>query len=169
MLPGGRVLASADESGMVAACDMRMLGGSPSTPGSPGSSQRLLWSLRPESGGITCLEAGLHASSGKLVYPSAHGALAAMSISHPCLPAGMPMLVAGTKSGHVHVIAAESGKIVQSMVVGQGRSQQSKGFFSSSKSSNTSLVTGLSLTPDGLTISSFTGATCAVRFAGWAC
>ena len=63
VLPGGRILASADESGLVAACDMRMLGGAPEAPGSPGS-QRLLWSLRPQGGGITCLEAGLHPHSG---------------------------------------------------------------------------------------------------------
>ena len=63
VLPGGRILASTDESGQVAACDMRMLGGTSGVPGSPGG-QKLLWSLRPSGGGITCLEAGLHPGSG---------------------------------------------------------------------------------------------------------
>ena len=69
VLPGGRVLASADESGMVAACDLRMLGGAP-------GEQRLLWSLRPPGGGITCLEAGLHPLSGAAARLLAHSALA---------------------------------------------------------------------------------------------
>ena len=66
VLPGGRILASTDESGQVAACDMRMLGGTLGLPGAPGG-QKLLWSLNPPGGGITCLEAGLHPASG--TYP----------------------------------------------------------------------------------------------------
>ena len=39
----------------------------------------------------------------------------------------MPMLVAGSKSGHVHVIAAESGKALQSMMLGQPSQPRSSG------------------------------------------
>ena len=75
----------------------------------------------------------------------------------------MPMLVAGSKSGHLHVVAADSGREVQSLLLGPGRAAI-RGFFSS-KPASSSLVTGVSLCPDGAVISSFAGV---VRFAGFA-
>ena len=75
------------------------------------------------------------------------------------------MLVAGSKSGHVHVIAADSGKELQSLLLGQGRTSSSRGFFSSSKAASAPLVTGVSLCPDGAVVSSFSGV---VRFVGFA-
>ena len=37
------------------------------------------------------------------------------------------MLVAGSKSGHVHVIAADSGKALQSLMLGQPSASRSTG------------------------------------------
>ena len=47
------------------------------------------------------------------------------------LGAGLPMLVAGSKSGHVHVIAADSGRALQSMMLGQPSPPRSTGVLSS--------------------------------------
>ncbi len=57
VLPGGRLLASADEAGGVAVHDLRALG-------APGGGRALLWHARPGSGGITSLAAGLRPVSG---------------------------------------------------------------------------------------------------------
>ena len=40
------------------------------------------------------------------------------------------MLVAGSKSGHVHVVAADSGKALQSMMLGQPSPPRSTGVLS---------------------------------------
>ena len=57
VLPGGRLLASADEAGGVAVHDLRALG-------APDGGRALLWHARPGSGGITSLAAGLRPLSG---------------------------------------------------------------------------------------------------------
>lgn len=57
VLPGGRLLASADEAGGVAVHDLRALG-------APDGGRALLWHARPGSGGITSLAAGLRPHSG---------------------------------------------------------------------------------------------------------
>lgn len=57
VLPGGRLLASADEAGGVAVHDLRALGAAD-------GARALLWHARPGSGGITSLAAGLRPHSG---------------------------------------------------------------------------------------------------------
>lgn len=57
VLPGGRLLASADEAGGVAVHDLRLLGAAD-------GGRALLWHARPGSGGITSLAAGLRPHSG---------------------------------------------------------------------------------------------------------
>ncbi|KAK9832643.1 hypothetical protein WJX81_006635 [Elliptochloris bilobata] len=70
VLPGGRLLASADEAGGVAVHDLRALGAAD-------GGRALLWHARPGSGGITSLAAGLRPHSGLpfLVSGSREGAI----------------------------------------------------------------------------------------------
>jgi len=72
VLPGGRLLASADEAGGVAVHDLRALG-------APGGGRALLWHARPGSGGITSLAAGLRPVSGLPFL-----------VRHPAAPAAPP-------------------------------------------------------------------------------
>lgn len=67
VLPGGRVLATADETGLVAAVDIRMLGGSPAPSGAAAEaagSRAVLWRCRQEGGGVTCLTSGIWPAAG---------------------------------------------------------------------------------------------------------
>lgn len=57
-LPGGRVVASADETGLIAAVDLRMVG--------DGNGKRsLLWQSRNPSGGVTCMTNATRPSDGE--------------------------------------------------------------------------------------------------------
>ena len=71
VLPGGRILSTADETGLVAAVDIRMLGGTNLPHGSSrevqSSPRALLWRCRHEGGGITCLDSGIRAATGACV------------------------------------------------------------------------------------------------------
>ena len=51
------MLLSADESGLVAAVDLRMLGGEK-------AKRAVLWQSRNPTGGITCMTTAVHPSSG---------------------------------------------------------------------------------------------------------
>ncbi|KAK9799814.1 hypothetical protein WJX73_002530 [Symbiochloris irregularis] len=111
VLPGGRILATADETGMVAAVDIRMLessgGGAPAQQPSP---KALLWRCRQEGGGVSCLEAGIRPAT------------------------GLPILVAGTRGGSLHALAPDTGALLQSVLpVSRGLPRpKSRGLFSSS-------------------------------------
>ncbi len=59
VLEGGRVLASADESGLLAAIDLRLMGGEE-------GSRALLWRAKSHYGGVTCLAAATHSATGEL-------------------------------------------------------------------------------------------------------
>ena len=75
-VPGRRMLISADESGLVSAVDLRMLGGEKLR-------RAVLWQGRNPTGGVTCMATAPHPSSGKPVSP-----LSMSSGSLPCLELG---------------------------------------------------------------------------------
>ena len=58
-VPGRRMLISADESGLVAAVDLRMLGGDK-------LKKAVLWQSRNPTGGVTCMATAPHPTSGRL-------------------------------------------------------------------------------------------------------
>ena len=79
------------------------------------------------------------ARPGGSALQSAHKVLSLTFLAAACiqrqpvkslLGAGLPMLVAGSKSGHVHVVAADSGKALQSMMLGQPSPPRSTGVLS---------------------------------------
>ena len=65
------MLISADESGLVAAVDLRMLGGEKAR-------RAVLWQSRNPTGGITCMTTATHPTSGELSM------LAFLSWLHSC-------------------------------------------------------------------------------------
>eukprot|EP00884_Botryococcus_braunii_P004810 jgi/Botrbrau1/1432/Bobra.0063s0124.2 len=127
VIPGGRLLAMADEAGSVSVVDLRMMASPPA--------RAPLWQAKAGAG-VTCLASGL-------------------------LSSGAPILAAGGKEGTISVWAADKGsQLVTIDTLAAARAQRSRSrssFFMDSSRNAGSVITGLTLCPEGLLSCSLDG------------
>ncbi|KAL0019249.1 hypothetical protein WJX77_001067 [Trebouxia sp. C0004] len=169
VLPGSQLLASADEQGSIAVKDLRMLGGSTQQPPRGSASRGLpppmsTLSAGQVSGSSWGAYSGNAAARG-LVWEvrGAHQGQAVVRMAAGLRPladgtTGGSMLVTGGRDGSINVWSCHRGRHLQTIHkahLTNAHSSKGRNFFTDafrSKSSNgaPAIVTGLSLTADGL-------------------